>query len=154
MDGVSRGRMAIRLAVLLGLIAVAIVGCVFIDSLIDDPIRTPDPSAPASPMSESPAPSATSTSSPASTSSAPPAAGTSIVGDYHCLTLESASQRLMADGFTVGSVNFTMSGGAVDDTWLVEIQGPDAGTTAAPGSPIDLTLSSPFFVCPSASPGP
>jgi beta-lactam-binding protein with PASTA domain len=80
--------------------------------------------------------------------------GVAIVGDYRCLTLDGAADRVTADSFTVGSVNYTFSGGPVDDTWVVEQQTPEPGTIAAPGSQIDLVLSSPFDICPTPAAAP
>ena len=151
--GSGGGRNALRLAALLGFIALGVVGCVLIESIFERP-TTPEPTGPASTGSQLPVPTTSAPASSTPPSSAPPPAGRVIIGDYRCLTLERATERVTADGFTVGSVNYTLSGGAVDDTWVIERQTPEPGTFATPGSAIDLILSNPFFVCPTPAPEP
>jgi hypothetical protein len=71
-----------------------------------------------------------------------------VIGDYRCLTLAAATDRLQADGYSVGNVTYTFSGGPVDASWLVETQAPPPGERRPAGTAVDLTLSSPFSVCP------
>jgi len=74
-----------------------------------------------------------------------------LVGDYRCLTLSVATAAIERDGYVVGTVSYSIEGGAVDATWLVDVQDPLPGEAAAPGTRIDLLLASPFNVC---RPGP
>ena len=63
------------------------------------------------------------------------------------MTLAEASEAIERDGYTVGIVSYSIEGGAVDDTWIVDTQRPPPGEAATPGSPIDLLLASPFNAC-------
>jgi beta-lactam-binding protein with PASTA domain len=68
------------------------------------------------------------------------------VYDYRCVPLADAEEALQADGFTVGTITPPGS----DPTWLVGGQNPAPGATAAPGTPIDLTVYDPasLATCP------
>jgi hypothetical protein len=148
---VGRRSRPVLIAASLGIVAVGVVGCIFIGSLIDEP-RSPEPSGPVATGSQVPVPtSPTSPSTPLP--SAPPPAGPGVVDDYRCLTLADATAAIERDGYVVGTVSYSIEGGAVDTTWLVDVQDPPAGGAAAPGTPVDLLLASPFNVCrPSPSP--
>lgn len=76
-----------------------------------------------------------------------------MVGDYRCLTLADATAAIERDGYVVGTVSYSIEGGAVDATWLVDVQDPPPGEAAAHSAPVDLLLASPFNVCrPSPAP--
>lgn len=98
---------------------------------------------PASSPGGGPSPSLT----PLPTQTATLTGGALVIGDYRCLTLTDATTRLQSDGFALGSVVFTFSGGPVDATWLVERQAPAPGARRPAGTAVGLTLSSPFSVC-------
>ena len=143
-----------RLALLFGLVALVIVGCVFIESILNG--RTmPTPSEPfatgsqpASPTSVSPPPTPAS-STPPLTPQPPTLPG--VVGDYRCLTLAIATAAIERDGYVVGTVSNSIEGGAVDATWLVDTQDPPPAAAAAPGTTIDLLFANPFNVCRSTN---
>ncbi len=141
---VERRRRSLLIAASLAVVAVAVVGCIFIDSLIDGRPSSPAPSGPVARDSPTPVPS-TSPTSPAP--SAPPRAGPGLLGDYRCLTLADATAAIGRDGYVVRTVSYSIEGGAVDATWLVEVQDPPPSAAAAPGTPVDLLLASPFNVC-------
>ena len=142
------GRRSVPIALLLAAIALAIVGCVFIDTLLDGPDR-PEPSGPAATASQRPGP----TVIPASPTIAEPRASSrpptvpGLMGDYRCLTLADATDAIDGDGYVVGRVSYSIEGGAVDATWLVDTQDPPPGQAAASGARVDLLLASPFNVC-------
>jgi hypothetical protein len=142
-EGQGRRRaMAAALAVLVALVFAATM-LVVQPLLVPRPRSlTPDPEPLQSPA-ESTAPSGP--RSPSATRSSSP--GGQGVGDYRCLTVVEAKRRIEADGYAVGQVNANISGGPVDDTWLVERQVPVPGTPVDEGAQIDLVISSPFDVC-------
>jgi beta-lactam-binding protein with PASTA domain len=90
----------------------------------------------------SPTPSPTPTPTPTPTPEPTPAP--IPVGDYRCVPLPLAEAQILSDGFKVGTIN-----GSKQPDWIVVAQDPAAGTTAPPGSKIDLT-----DVDPSAAPTP
>jgi len=139
--------------------ATVVIGALAAAALAVAIVAGPLGGGPSASPSTTPTATAPSTStSPSSPASAAPSADTSPgggaarIGDYRCLTLAVASVRIENDGFVVGEINYTFEGGASDDTWLVERQEPEPSAPADPGAPVSLTLSSPFFVCPSGSP--
>jgi hypothetical protein len=149
----GRGLTAFRIAVLLGFIALAVVGCVFIESILDGPTM-PTPSEPAATGSH-PAPATSASPPPTPASSAPPTARPptvpGAVGDYRCLTLKAATAAIERDGYVIGTVSYSIEGGAVDATWLVDTQDPPPGVAAAPGTKVSLLLANPFNVCRATS---
>ncbi len=149
---VDRRSRSILIVASLAVVAVAVVGCIFIDSLIDGP-KTPEPSGPVATDSQTPVPTTSPTSPSTPAPSAPPPAGPGVVGDYRCLTLADATVAIERDGYVIGTVSYSIEGGAVDAAWLVDVQDPPPGAAAAPGAPVDLLLASPFNVC-RPSPGP
>jgi hypothetical protein len=150
---VGRRSRSVLIAASLAVVAVAVVGCIFIESLIDGRPSSPAPSGPVATDSQTPVPSTSPTSPSTPAPSAPPPAGPGLVGDYRCLTLADATAAIERDGYEVGTVSYSIEGGAVDATWLVDVQDPPPGEAAAPGTPVDLLLASPFNVC-RPSPGP
>jgi hypothetical protein len=114
-----------------------------------EPQPQPSASLPGLPPPVSASPSAI---SPVPTATAPPSPPSGVegqVGDYGCLRLPDATAAIERDGFVLGTVAYTIEGGPVADDWLVSDQTPGPGTDAAPGSAVNLVISSPFFVCPS-----
>jgi len=69
------------------------------------------------------------------------------VYDYRCVSLAAAEATLQADGFTVGTITAPPG---FEPTWPVGGQNPAPGATAAPGTPIDLTVYDPasLATCP------
>lgn len=97
-------------------------------------------------------PPATSTGSPTPSRSSPPASrppavGPMGVGDYRCLKLPDATDRIRSDGLKLGRVSYSIEGGAVDDTWIVDTQNPTPGSRRPRGTAVDLLLASPFNTC-------
>ncbi|MDP9482199.1 MAG: hypothetical protein M3P84_03145, partial [Chloroflexota bacterium] len=79
----------------------------------------------------------------------------STVGEYRCQTLAQATDDILADGFTVGTVTAQPPGyTAAGDSFVYE-QLPLPAKKRAPGTPINLGVydpaSYPFPTCP---PGP
>ena len=77
----------------------------------------------------------------------PPTGGSIVVGDYRCLTLVDATTRLKSDGLSLGTVSYSIEGGAVDDTWIVDRQDPPPGARRPPAATVNLLLASPFSTC-------
>jgi hypothetical protein len=77
----------------------------------------------------------------------PPTGGSIVVGDYRCLTLREAAVRIERDELSLGTVSYSIEGGPVDDTWIVERQTPQAGATRPPRAGVNLLLASPFSTC-------
>ena len=44
-------------------------------------------------------------------------------------------------------MSYSIEGGAVDATWVVDTQDPAPGAAAAMGDKVDLLLANPFNVC-------
>jgi hypothetical protein len=79
--------------------------------------------------------------------SRPPALGPIVVGDYRCLTLPDATEEIRADGLKLGRVSYSIEGGAVNDTWIVDRQSPAPGERRPRDTAVDLLLASPFNTC-------
>jgi beta-lactam-binding protein with PASTA domain len=101
-------------------------------------VSTGPPSAPTRGPSPTPAPLVT---------ASPPIDGSLVVGDYQCLTLVEATARLERDGFSRGTISYSIEGGPVDDTWIVQSQAPLPGARRPPGAGVNLLLASPFSTC-------
>src|SRR6185436_7959978 len=82
-----------------------------------------------------------------------PPVTTNQVGDYRCMILPEATDRIRADGFTVGRVSYSIEGGPVDDTWAVVQQDPAPNSSFTKGGPIDILMASPFGTCARPSSG-
>ena len=106
--------------------------------------KGPEPTPSASP-SESPSPSPLPTEAP----TPPPTPGPRNTGNYLCQTLGAATAAIESDGFVVGGVT-ALPGGTADADWIVVAQDPGAGTNAAFGSPVNLTVYDPASLptCP------
>jgi beta-lactam-binding protein with PASTA domain len=65
-----------------------------------------------------------------------------VVGSYGCLTMAEAAVRIVADGFTLGTV--TPPGPPAG--WKVASQDPAAGSTAALNAPVSITLEDPTLL--------
>jgi hypothetical protein len=70
------------------------------------------------------------------------------VGEYRCLTLDSAGFSITNDGFTVGEIVTDPAGGSADGTWIVHGQVPLPGEQRPPGTSIRLTVKDPSIACP------
>jgi hypothetical protein len=135
-----------------GLVAVALLGAVVVAWLLapQPTAPEPDPTDAASPPVTSPATSRTvsPTASPPGSAATPPG-GEGLVGTYRCLTLDEATAAIERDGLDVGTVSYSIEGGAVDETWLVDVQTPAPGDPPAADRTVDLLLANPFNVqCP------
>lgn len=106
-----------------------------VDYVVSSGIPTPTPRGP------TPTPTV-----PAATPSQPSGGG-SVVGDYRCLRLPVATARIESDGFRLGRVSYSIEGGAVDETWIVDRQTPGPGSATRRGATIDLLMASPFNTC-------
>ncbi|HEX5824438.1 MAG TPA: hypothetical protein VFY18_08285, partial [Candidatus Limnocylindrales bacterium] len=94
-----------------------------------EPSASPSPSPTPSPT---PAPTPTPTPTPAPTPTPTP---TPIkVGDYVCMNVGLAKEKIVDDGFSVGPVLPTD-----DDAWFVNAQAPKANTNQQPGTSITIT---------------
>lgn len=88
------------------------------------------------------------TASPPGSVASPPS-GDGLVGNYHCLTLTEVTAAIENDGLAVGTVSYSIEGGAVDETWLVDVQTPAPGEPPPADRTVDLLLANPFNVaCP------
>jgi serine/threonine-protein kinase len=96
----------------------------------------------------SPTPTLEPTPTPVLTPTPLPSVAPLTVGDYRCLTLDGAGQQMAADGFTLGTVATSPTGGAFDGSWLVQAQVPTPGETRPPGTAIRVTVIDPASACP------
>jgi hypothetical protein len=65
-----------------------------------------------------------------------------VVGSYVCLGAAEAAVRIIADGFTLGTV--TPPGPPAG--WKVALQDPPAGSTAVLNAPVSITLEDPALL--------
>jgi beta-lactam-binding protein with PASTA domain len=105
------------------------------------PEATPTPTPEASPtptptLEPSPTPTLEPTVAPSPTETLP------VVGSYVCLSAPEAAVRIVADGFTLGTVD---PPGALAG-WKVASQDPVAGSTLPLNSPISITLEDPALL--------
>ena len=147
-QGPRRGRRLVAI----GLVAVALLGAVVVALLL-----APRPTAPETNPSDAPSrpvasPATSQTTSPTSSppgSVATPPSSEGLVGNYRCRTLDEVTAAIERDGLAVGTVSYSIEGGAVDETWLVDVQTPAPGDPPAADGTVDLLLANPFNVsCP------
>jgi beta-lactam-binding protein with PASTA domain len=97
------------------------------------PTPTPEPTPP-----PTPAPTPTPTPKPTPTPTPAPV----NVGDYRCVSVDEAWQKVDLDGFGQGTVTSDPAGvDPVPGNWVVIDQAPNPGQKRLPGTPIDLVAS-------------
>ncbi len=100
------------------------------------PVGTPVPVATPTPPPATPSPAPT-----------PPPAGAIASGDYRCLDVGTARDRIEADGFDVVAITPSPPGAAFYLDWIVVGQDPPPGTLLAPGAGIGIVVAAPGTAC-------
>ena len=78
----------------------------------------------------------------------PPPADAVPIGDYRCVDIGTAADRLEADGFELIAITPRPPDAAFDPSWIVVAQDPGPGTLMSPGSGIGVTVAAPGTGCP------
>jgi beta-lactam-binding protein with PASTA domain len=105
------------------------------------PEATPTPTAEPTPT-PTPEPTPSPTPTPEPTIAPTPTETLPVVGSYGCLTLAEAAVRIVADGFTLGTIEPPGS----PTGWRVASQDPPAGSTAALNAPVSIVLDDPALL--------
>ena len=107
------------------------------------PEATPTPSPSPTPTpTPSPEPTPTPTLTPEPTIAPSPTETLPVVGSYGCLSAPEAAVRIVADGFTLGTIDPP----GAPAGWKVASQDPPAGSTAALNAPVSITLEDPALL--------